>query len=466
MDASPLGRLPAELFLMIIDCLCERHLMPYRLENLTWHYTRHIHSLSLASRQLRKRCLQPLFSSLKVVEATQLVSLENKCTQDPEFAGLIRKLVLSKVESPNILTKLLHRLPSLVWLEADDLNAELLATVNSHHSLKTVAIRDLHILRSLLPSTSLSFSKIRVESAVLNYLFTLQSPELLLLLDRGSQLARLCLHAARHTKKGPGTLSFPGLEELEIRVDMWPRSPMSWLPAFVERHQSLQRIKFAGNHWTKNPDIPLGLRFVDAVQRESLALTVELNAFTVVRSQSSALEDWPVTQAHLNISEPIGLSAVNMVSSLAPQLLTLSLRMPRFGKKPICINDLVSPLSLFPSLRRLELHGMYRHISADGGAEPPWALTLTDPAQKVSECIRAHAALRWVMTRAAHHAPSIEQIYITDEGNDWEGRSHTLWRLKALYRVHNNRDLEVLGTPEFFMAPRYRSASGSDLPPG
>ncbi|KAJ6495787.1 hypothetical protein C8R47DRAFT_372587 [Mycena vitilis] len=466
METSRLASLPAELSLIIIDCLSERQLVPSLPGNPTAYSIHHIRSLSLTSRQLRNQCLRTLFMSVRVVDPSQLKLLTLKCTQDPQFAGLIRKLVLSKPESPDILSGFLHRLPSLVWLETDDLNAELLATVNSHHSLKTVAIRDLHILRSLLPSTSLSFSKIRVKSAVLNYLFTLQSPELPLLLDRGSQLARVCLHAARHTKKGPGTLSFPGLEELEIRVDMRSRSPMSWLPAFVERHQSLQRIKFAGNHWTKNPDIPFGLRFVDAVQREFLAFTVELNAFTVVRSQSSALEDWPVIQAHLIILEPIGLSAVNLVSSLAPQLLTLSIRMPRFGKKPICIHDLVSPLSLFPSLRRLELHGMYRHISAGGGAEPPWALALTDPAQKVSDCTRAHAALRWVMTRAAHHAPSIEQIYITDEGDDWEGRSHTLWRLKALYRVHNNCDLEVLGTPEFLMAPRYRSASGSDLPPG
>ncbi|KAJ7188667.1 hypothetical protein C8R46DRAFT_1055454 [Mycena filopes] len=137
---------------------------------------------------------------------------------------------------------------------------------------------------------------------------------------------------------------------------------------------------------------------------------------------------------------------------LAPQLSALVLSMPRFSRCPLATEDLVSPLAFFPSLRRLELHGVYRHLSWEG--EAPWDLPPSTNGEQISGCLHAHAVLRWVITRAAHFAPSLEYVYITDEGDDGEGLYVYPWKLKVLYKVYPN-DLEVVGTPELFVAPRY-----------
>ncbi|KAJ7493313.1 hypothetical protein B0H11DRAFT_2005847 [Mycena galericulata] len=363
------------------------------------------------------------------------------------------------VDSSNILLPLLSNLKCLRWLDlgAAQVDADVLAAVNSHPSLTTVAVRDtcLRTLQKLVSSTALPFSKILVPMAELNSLFTLQSPVLHSLMGRCPRLAHLILRDMRNIKNGPGTLFFPGLEELEVGVFCGATALMSWLPAFVEQHATLGTIKFIGDKrgssWRKNPDILFPLQFSDALERESLSRTAGLYAFSISRmGTSSALDDWPVVQLEVTILKATGIAALNIASSLAPQTSSLRLRMSRWGKEAITIDDFIPLLPRFSSLQKLDLRGMYRHLIFEGPARS--VLPSSNAVRKSSGCFAAHAALRWLVARAAEFVLSLHFIHITDEGDDLRGRSTLFpWKLEVTYRVLWNRELEAIGTPQLVM---------------
>ncbi|KAJ7132251.1 hypothetical protein C8R44DRAFT_773541 [Mycena epipterygia] len=471
LESSQLLRLPNELLLIILDFLREAT----RGERGNWFYsTRHVHSLSLVNQRLRQLCLPLLFSSLKLRDTQQLQLLNTKCTEDVRFATLIKKLDLLDLfdeELPDFL-RLLGRLKSLEWLDlvGDQVDASLLATVNSHPNLTTFAVCDPHLraLKSFSTSTSasLSLSKILINSAVLTCTSTLQSPALYSLMNRNPRVAHLVLSDSMHIKAGPGNLLFPGLETLVIGVYCEPTFLMSWLPAFAERHTSLKTITFTGDRrgssWTRNPEILFPLQFIDAVDREALTHTVALSAFSISRAGSTpSLDEWPVTELQITIVKPAGVAGLTIASFLAPQISSLDIRIARHGRRLIRMDDLVSPISRFPSLRRLELHNVYEHLRFDRRALR--ALPSSAPGRKASKCMDAHTALRWVTARAAQCSSSLDLIHITDQGHEVENGTTHLWRLKATYQVQRNlRYIEFHGRPELIMAKRY-DPSPSDL---
>ncbi|KAJ7156868.1 hypothetical protein C8R43DRAFT_1234622 [Mycena crocata] len=462
-ETSQLGRLPTELLLIILDSLCET-IRPGLKQKPQLYSTRHIHSLSLVCRRLRHLSVPRLFHHLKCTNAQQLVLLKEKCMNDAWFARLIRQLDLGldlgDTDSLDILLSLLPLLESLEWLDVDaeQVDANLLAMINAHPTLNTVAIHDLlpDDLRDLSTSTSPSLSKILLYSVVSDCTFTLQCPTLHALMSRRPRLAHLILRDGTNIKRGAGTLSLPGLENLDIHLYHQPSSPMSWLPAFVERHTSLHTIKFigdmSGSIWRSNADIRFSLQFIDAVESEALALATALNAFTVSRtSRALSLVDWEVTAIEITIQGPAGVAALSMASSLAPSISSLEIRMPRLMSSPLIhVDDLILALSRFPSLQVLKLRDTYRHFLFKGHLPP------SDSAQKTSYCMIANAALQWLMSRVAQSVLSLQLVNITDEGHDRAGHSLHPWRLKAAYRVQSNRDLESHGTPEFVMNYRYK----------
>jgi hypothetical protein len=113
---------------------------------------------------------------------------------------------------------------------------------------------------------------------------------------------------------------------------------MAWLPNFVERHRTLKFIKFSGggSSWRQNPDILFPLQFIDAVERESLTLAVDLESFSIFRAISaSSLDDWQVLELEMTINDELGLSALRIASLLAPQISSLVIRMSRFTREPV-----------------------------------------------------------------------------------------------------------------------------------
>ncbi|KAF7356985.1 hypothetical protein MVEN_01034900 [Mycena venus] len=487
---SRLVRLPTELLLTIVHLLDERSTVSF-LESgekppSASSYPSHLHSLSLVCRHLRQLCLSPLFSRLKIAHTCQLRRLKDKCAIESEFARLIRQLNLAHVDSseerdsrrtnsagktsgkkdlyrygPDILPALLPCLKSLEWLEFDakQIDPNLLATLNAHPKLTTVAIcdQDLGALRALSSSTCLSLSKIRVHSALSNFSFGFQRPAFHSLMNRGPRLAHLIVRGENNTRAGPGTLVVPGLETLDIGVSIKPTFPMSWLPAFVERHANLHVIKFSGHPsiWRHNPDITFPLQFVDALERESLARTVDLVAFSISRTGVTCpLDDWQVVHLEIVITKEVGIFTLTIANSMAPQISSLIVRMSRKAMEPIHIDNLISSLCLFSSLRRLELHGVFRRLLYEGVA--PWALSSDDPVGQASRCIVAHAALRWLAACVAQRALSLDLVHITDEGYDvLDRRSHHSWELDVTYQVQQNRHIVFHGTPRFVMAKRF-----------
>ncbi|KAJ6466673.1 hypothetical protein C8R47DRAFT_1153290 [Mycena vitilis] len=484
---SRLSSLPVELLLIIVDSLCASH--PYMGcgGSQAIRRTRHLHSFSLVSRQLRRVCLSRLFSCLRITHTGSLRLLKTKCDSDSGFAALIRQLDLAQVESPeerkdrrnrlefisrrrdtcdspnvnnapqyrygpDLLPTLLPRLASLELLElaADQIDSGLLRAINSHPSLATVAVPKAEGLQPLISTTSSCLSKIRVHSTSLKFTPSFQSPLLHSLMSRGPRIAHVIVCNQWNPSLGPDTLLLPGLEGLDIQVYLEPTLPMAWLPAFVDRHPSLNIIKFRGHGsmWRRNPDIVFPLQFLDAVERESLTRTVDIDHFSISRSISaSSLDEWPVVHLEMTIKKSIGVSALNIVRSMAPHLSSLIFRMALSGKQPVHIDTLVSLLSGFPSLQTLELHNVSRHLTFKGRA--PWALLASDSVHHTSRCIHAHRALRWVSARVAERALLLEVIHLTDDGYETLPEVPGLhpWSLQVTYRAQENRDLELYGPP-------------------
>ncbi|KAJ7089824.1 hypothetical protein B0H15DRAFT_839400 [Mycena belliarum] len=465
LEPSRLLCVPNELLYIIIDFLCEPNLVPPRCEeerkSPTAYSIRHIRPLSLVSHQLRSLCLAPLFASLEFASAKpkHLRALETKCIDDTKFAGLIRKLKLGKyVRSPSVLLSLLSCLQSLDWLDTSSrqVDADLLAAANRHPSLKTVALPD--CLFELLPLASMSLSKILILLVLSDCALTLQSPALHSLVSRVPRLARLVLRDPTNIKNGPGALLVSGLEFLDIKISSWPTSPMSWLPAFVDRHKSLEIIKFTGDQyglsWTHNPDILFPLRFIDALDREDLERVVALNTFSIYRNGRASIDAWQVIELELTIEKPAGLAALSIATSLAPRLSSLIFCMPPHDKRPVHIDDLLSALACFPSLRRLDLRYVYPNLRWEGPA--PWALPPSDMGQLVSGCMVAHAALHWITSRIAERTSTLELVHLFDEGFDGKGCLVHQWTFGATYQVRRSFGaVEIHGTPRMDMASRF-----------
>ncbi|KAJ7782701.1 hypothetical protein B0H16DRAFT_1877234 [Mycena metata] len=432
---SRLVCMPAELLLIVLDQLCISS----------------IHSLSLTSRRTRELCLRPLFSTLQS-QATQVVSpkLWWSLTLPVSSGNSSCIRPLNPAISPKISFIDCLYLYDSSWTWRILLPSYLLLFIHTTHLYGLV--------RRLRASTPLPLSKILVDAATLDYPLTFESPKLHTLILRGTRITQLSLLVTGHVNKGPGTLLFQGLEELHLTTGFNRRSKITWLSDFVERHDKLQKIHITGDVWHGNPDLPFGQRFVDAVGGEDSTRHVVLADFALTRSQpATPLDAWHVTELGvvLIISRDVtGVKAgLGVASSLVPHLSSLTLRMPRYGTYPVSINDLISPLSLFPNLRLLELGDMYGRLSFEEEL-PPSASN-----HKISHCVRAHACYRRAMALAVQSAPSIARVRISDDGYDYdeEDNSSRQWKLKALYEVHS-KSFEILGTPEFLMAPRYRGS--------
>ncbi|KAJ7886017.1 hypothetical protein B0H13DRAFT_901523 [Mycena leptocephala] len=280
-------------------------------------------------------------------------------------------------------------------------------------------------------------------------------------MSRSPRLAHVILRGERNIRVGAGTLILHGLETLDIGVYIRPTLPMSWLPAFVERHPTLKVIKFSGHSsmWRRNPDILFPLQFMDAAERESLRQTVGLVAFSISPTRrASSLDDWPVVHLDMDITKGAGVSALRIASSKSPQVSSLVVRMSCFAEQPVRIEDLISAIGFFPALRRLELHCVYRHLTFEGQA--PWPMPASSDNRKTSRSVEAHSALQWLSASVAQCALLLDAIHITDEGYDsLNGRLSHPWALEVTYQVRRNRaHLELHGTPKFVTAKRFRLA--------
>ncbi len=76
-------------------------------------------------------------------------------------------------------------------------------------------------------------------------------------------------------------------------------------------------------------------------------------------------------------------------------------------------HDFIALLQRFPSLRTLGLHRAYKHLNF--GAKKPW-LPDAHQDQKVHPVLTADAGMRWYANRIVQLVPSVDALYIHEEG--------------------------------------------------
>ncbi|KAF7357000.1 hypothetical protein MVEN_01036600 [Mycena venus] len=510
-EPSQFSALPTEVLLIILGELYETHYFPVRRQpggfvdynpsraiSTAFRSIGNLRSISVVNQRLRLLCVPLLFKITRCTSLERLKQLRAECTVNPEFARRIefvqplllyisglkydaRQLDVVETDTEDVLHELLPCLTSLARL---DLNAErfdvrLLAAVNSHPILATVAIHELnspglHALEMLVLSTDLPFSKILFSTTPVTHRFAPISVRALA--QRGARFSYLFLHGLLEIRDGSGDLpDLPGLEQLDLSLR---DSIQSWLPHFVQRHAHVHTISFTDWQYMYTLDIPgnempFAPQFLNALRSEGL-FRVRLDSFSIARPASwTSLKDWKVVKLELRLDDArlvssSGFSALEAATMLAPGISSLDIILPNshfvsmFTPASTHIDEFAKSLSSMPSLRTLHLTNAYASLSA--GGETPWilpsskrALRAAREARGTSSCVTALDALRWYGARIVQQAPVLELVHVTDGGTDGRGRFTTPWRLEASFRVRCNgaRDLEIVGTPKLEMAPKY-----------
>ncbi|KAK6978118.1 hypothetical protein R3P38DRAFT_497753 [Favolaschia claudopus] len=475
-----LVHLPDELLLLIVHFLCEEK---SKLSN------DYILSLSRVCRLMRRFCFAPLFGRLRLKQTDRLRLLQAKCAEDIEFARLIKELDLSLIcltekwlpmqgppylYGPDILPNFIPSLVSLerLHLPAYQLDPNLLAILNSHPKLTTVVVdhSGLNVLRKLWLQTPLSMSKLEVDSMSLDTRFGFhpdpyndldsQDPDFHSLMSRNLRLVHLVIRGESNIISGPGTVVIPGLKAVDIDLCAKPMALLSWLPAFIHRHSSLQTIKVFDYQsiWLHGWDKFWPFSLLDASERHTLTSTVELVAFWISpHKPASPFDDWQVVRVEVEVKEADGVSALRLLSVLAPQLtsLILRIRLPtRFSVRSVRSTDLVSSLCALKSLQKLELQYVYEEFSHE---HLPCALPSQDSASPISGCVDAHAVFRSLSACIAKRVTSLSLIHIVDAGDDFRadcGYQH--WSFDVTYQVGLNREIEFEGLPRFSISQNFR----------
>ncbi|KAJ7284638.1 hypothetical protein C8J57DRAFT_1461861 [Mycena rebaudengoi] len=435
LQPSPLVTLPAELLLEIVGYL-----------SAYWspRASRDICSLSRVNHQFRQFCLPSLFSYLKYERPNQLLQLESKLISDLGFAQLIRTLNLDSEEfrfdPTHQLLTILPRLESLSYLLVHPaiLDEQLLAAINRHPNLATVAVHDPHLklLSTSFPNATPSlFPKLSLNYAIITreLLFTIHNSPLIT--TGGLHIQQLILHHDSVPADGGafGKWYFHGLEELRLGM----RESHDWLSGFIKTHPDLRTISFHApgfQPWCRNTSIPSSAQFWDALHAEGLQHAVSLGGIAISRTPLSQ-QDWKVTELYLNLELSV-LDVLRLASRFYSNVSVLTLNLAL--QTTLHIDDFIDALSQFPLLRRLELVEAHKHLTF--GDQRPWENAHELKAVvRQSGCVESSAAMHWFLTRIARRISSVEILRHSDKGSDWDGPtargSSWAWTTDALYHV-------------------------------
>ncbi|KAJ7579238.1 hypothetical protein C8J56DRAFT_965170 [Mycena floridula] len=325
---------------------------------------------------------------------------------------------------------------------------------NRHPNLATIQIRDSQLkLLSWFPSANPSlFSKILVDSVSLDGLTCrpLMPSSRRFLSDSGMRVRRLKLFGSEISNHGFDSLSFQGLEILEVPMRV---ASLSWLSSFVQSQPDLKKIHFdtpAGcRPWCSNSYIPGGAEIHNCFNLEGLESAVALNAMSICRTPTStSLDDWDVTELQLRLQSNT-LDVLKLTNTFYPRTSTLVLDFHEPTDRNIHMDDLITSLSRFP-LVNVKFVSARRHLHF--GQEAPWATDLpaSQPDARISKRLEVNAALHWFFLRLVHKISSIEILEVQEGGQEWYlgtwGRRLGNWSIDATYRVDAN-SLKVVGTP-------------------
>ncbi|KAE9411068.1 hypothetical protein BT96DRAFT_247410 [Gymnopus androsaceus JB14] len=185
------------------------------------HATQEIRSLSLASRRLRRISLPFLFAFVRIKLVTGMRNFRDQCLANPDFAGSVRTLQVSRIhnlEGSDILRQLLPRLRNLAWVHLYSLNTDvaLFIALADQINVKTVFVES---LPSLSDVPLFKVNKFLLHSA------QIQCPGIRVLephLRHGMQVAQLVIYRPGLLQDEFGLQRFPGLREINIIMGWEP----------------------------------------------------------------------------------------------------------------------------------------------------------------------------------------------------------------------------------------------------
>ncbi|KAJ4464278.1 hypothetical protein C8R41DRAFT_860181 [Lentinula lateritia] len=412
-------------------------------------------TLSVLNRQFRRISLPFLFAFVTLKHLEDVEKFLQMCLVNPTLGSTIRVIKLdemhfSKKSGHDELCRLLPHLTRLtcVDLQGSTSSVTLLNTVNQHPSISTMIVDSLYGLDNLPPPlSSLNLSKVVVECGRISH------PGLETSYVRGLEVYRLVVFQPESLKEEFGNSRFQGLHEISLVMNRHPLF-LEWLPRLASSHPHLKKVIIAdiSNQKMKytSDTIPFILPFIQKSSQQGLDTTFSITRLVITRALSCSLStpEWRVTELDMNVQSSL-LVILPLVASCFPYIHTLGVGV--YHKRRYNVDELVAVLASFRSLRVLKSVRLFKKLrSPDEQLHRPWKpLRHIDKIHRVRRLgARAEARLYWYMSLISKALPSLEAVYIEEEGyGDEKSCSHGDWSLQGWLSI-GGATRDVIGTLE------------------
>ncbi|KAJ3878080.1 hypothetical protein F5051DRAFT_503469 [Lentinula edodes] len=418
-------------------------------------------ALSVVNWQLRRISLPFLFAFVTLKHLEDVEGFLQTCLVNPTLGSTVRVIKLN-VDFPSKdgheeLCRLLPHLTRLACVDLQDFTSSisLLNTVNQHPSISAMIVDSLDNFLDNLPPplSSLDLSKVVVECG-----YTSQ-PGLETSYARGLKVYQLIVPQPELLKEEFGNSRFQGLHEISLVMNRHPIL-LEWLPRLASTHPHLKNVIFVDMSNSKmqytSDTIPFILPFIEKSLQQGLDTTFNITRLVISRTQCGSLSatmEWRVTELIMNVQ-----SSLFMILSLAapcfPYIHTLGVGILR--KIRYNVDELVAVLASFRSLRVLKPARLFKNLrSPDEKVHLPWKpFRHIDKIHRVRRLgARAEVRLYWYMSLILKGLPSLEAVYVEEEGYGNEKfRSQGYWSLQGWLSVGGatgevTGSLELRGTP-------------------
>ncbi|KAJ3864729.1 hypothetical protein EV359DRAFT_63772 [Lentinula novae-zelandiae] len=409
--------LPEELLEMIIEDLAYTPIYPFN--SLSSARCKRVSSelitLSVVNRQLRRISLPFLFAIVTLKHLEDVEGFLQKCLVNPILGRTIRVIKLhAYFPNKDVHDDLCRLLPHLTRSACVDLQGStssvlLLSAVNQHPSISTMIVDSLYGLHYLpKPLSSLDLSKVVVERGYIS------QPDLETSYARGLKVYQLIVRQPELLKEEFGNSTFQGLHEISLAMNRHPIL-LEWLPRLASTHSQLKNVIFVDMSNSKmqftSDTIPFILPFIEKSSQRGLDTTFNITRLVISRTQCIGLHH----------------------------------------KRRYNVDELVAVLASFRSLRVLKPARLFKKLrSPDEGVHRPWKpLRHIDKIHRVQRLgARAEARLYWYMSLISKGLPSLEAVYIEEEGyGDEKSYSHGDWSLQGWLSI-GGATRDVIGTLE------------------
>ncbi|KAJ3809192.1 hypothetical protein F5876DRAFT_66679 [Lentinula aff. lateritia] len=447
-----LSRLPEELLEMLIQDLAYAPVYPFN--SLSSARCKRVSSeliaLSVVHRQLRRISLPFLFAFVTLKHLKDVEGFLQTCLVNPTLGSTIRVIKLDVY----FRSKDGHEELSCIDLQDFTSSVSLLNTVNQHPSISTMIVDSLDDLLGSLPPplSSLDLSKVVVECG-----YTSQ-PSLETSYARGLRVYQLIVPQPELLKQEFGDSRFQGLHEISLAMNRLPIF-LEWLPRLASTHPQLKNVIFVDMSNSKkqytSETIPFILPFIEKSSQQGLDTTFNITRLVISRTQCGSLSatEWRVTELIMNVQSSLFM-ILSLVASCFPYLHTLGVGILR--KIRCNVDELVAVLASFRLLRVLKPARLFKNLrSPDEKVHLPWKpFRHIDKIHRVRRLgARAEVRLYWYMSLISKGLPSLEAVYVEEEGYGNEKfRSQGCWSLQGWLSVRNatgdvTGSLELRGTP-------------------